>query len=87
MNRVHSSLTVVNERFQRVREKAALLFERDESFRDLCEDYEACATTVARLETRGLSSEAMRREYAALLLRLERELLRYLEEHPAREES
>jgi len=87
MNRVHSSLQVVNDRFQQVRERAALLFERDENFRDLCEDYEACARTVARLETSCGSSEAMRREYTALLLRLERELLRYLEEHPARRES
>jgi hypothetical protein len=87
MNRVHSSLRVVNERFQQVREQAALLFERDESFRDLCEDYEACAKTVARLESCRSTSEAIRSEYAALLLRLERELLRYLEEHPALEES
>jgi hypothetical protein len=87
MNRVHSSLLVVNERFQRVREQTALLFERDENFRDLCDDYEACAKTVARLESCRSTSEGMRSEYAALLLRLERELLRYLEEHPARRES
>ena len=87
MNRVHSSLRIVSERFQQVREQTALLFERDENFRDLCEDYEVCTRTVTRLETCSLSSEAVRMEYAALLLRLERELLRYLEEHPAREES
>jgi hypothetical protein len=77
----------VNERFQQVREQTAVLFERDESFRDLCEDYEVCAKTVARLESCRVTAQGIRSEYAALLLRLERELLRYLEEHPAREES
>jgi uncharacterized protein involved in exopolysaccharide biosynthesis len=78
---MHPSLRLVNERFQEVREQAIRLFERDETFRDLCEDYEACALTLARLES-GTASEGLRHEYAALLLRLERELLRYLEEHP-----
>jgi hypothetical protein len=78
---MHPSLRLVNERFQEVREQAIRLFERDETFRDLCEDYEACALTLARLEP-GTASEGLRNEYAALLLRLERELLRYLEEHP-----
>jgi hypothetical protein len=79
---VDPSLRLVSERFEQVRGRAALLFERDEGFRDLCEDYELCVRTVARLESEGSSSEGMRHEYAALLLRLERELLRYLEEHP-----
>jgi hypothetical protein len=57
------------------------LFERDEDFRDLCDEYVACTETVCRLDSRGLASMAMRNEYGALLLRLEHELLRYLEEH------
>jgi uncharacterized protein YdcH (DUF465 family) len=84
---MHQSLRVVNERFHEVRELMARLFERDTDFRDLCEDYEACADTVTRLQLRGSASEAMRTEYTALLLRLERELLRYLEEHPDRAAS
>jgi hypothetical protein len=77
-----SSLRLVSDRFDHVRERAALLFEHDESFRDLCEDYEACAQAVTRLESAASSPDDLRHEYAALLLRLERELLRYLEEHP-----
>jgi hypothetical protein len=77
----HPSLRLVSARFEQVRGRAAQLFECDDSFRDLCEDYEACATTMARLES-GEGSAEMRNEYGALLLRLERELLRYLEEHP-----
>ena len=80
-----SSLRRVSERFDHVRERAELLFERDETFRDLCEDYEACAGTLARLESAESPADDMRHEYAALLLRLERELLRYLEEHPDRD--
>jgi len=78
---MHPSLRLVNERFQHVQERAVRLFECDESFRDLCEEYEACAGSVARLES-CVSSQALRDEYAALLLRIEHELLRYLEEHP-----
>jgi len=75
-------LGFVNERFQQVRDHAGYLFENDENFRDLCEDYEDCAKSLARLESSSSSSRAMFDEYSALLLRLERELLRYLEEHP-----
>jgi hypothetical protein len=77
----------VGERFQLVRERAAWLFERDPDFRDLCDEYDTCARTVARHAAGGASSEALRQEYAALMLRLERELLRHLEEHPERNES
>jgi hypothetical protein len=79
---MHPSLRAVSQRFEQVCGRAARLFECDDNFRDLCGDYEACARTVARLESEGPSSGAMRNEYAALLLRLECELLRYLEEHP-----
>jgi hypothetical protein len=58
----------------------ACLFERDEIFRELCDDYEACARALAEQER----SEDLRREYSALRLRLETELLAYLDEaeHP-----
>lgn len=77
---MNPSLKLVSERFEQVRARSARLFERDDNFRDLCEDYEACAKTLARLESCPSPGE-MRNEYAALLLRLERELLRYLEAH------
>jgi hypothetical protein len=58
------------------------LFERDETFRELCEDYGACRETVTRLECSDRACHGLHDEYSALALRLERELLRYLEEHP-----
>ena len=58
------------------------LFDRDEDFHDLCLEYVACKETVARLESDKVPSRAIRNEYAALLLRIECELLRYLNEHP-----
>ena len=54
----------------------ACLFERELLFRELCEDYETCANALARQP----ASEGLRREYSALQLRLETELLRYLHE-------
>jgi hypothetical protein len=82
MSTFHPSLRLVSERFVEVRDRAVRAFARDPDFRDLCDEYQACAATLARPAARPGSSEAMRREYAVLLLRVERELLRYLDEHP-----
>jgi hypothetical protein len=71
-----SCLQAVSEQFPLLRERVACLFERDEIFRELCEDYEACTLALARQEF----NEGLRREYAALRLRLETELLGYLHE-------
>jgi hypothetical protein len=80
---MHPSLRAVAGRFPQVLERIERIFARDEEFRDLCGEYQECTATVARLEASESSSQSMRQEYAVLLLRLERELLRYLEEHPA----
>ena len=72
-----TSLQLVSEQFPHLRERVACLFERELLFRELCEDYETCANALARQP----ASEGLRREYSALQLRLETELLRFLEEH------
>ena len=77
---MHPCLRLINERFPHVREEAVRLFESDATFRELCEDYSDCSRTVARLQSSGLTTEAIRSEYATLLLRLERELLVHMEE-------
>jgi hypothetical protein len=79
---MHPALTVVNERFPHVRDRAVQLFEHDEDFRELCEEYQACTETTTRLESSDAAPAGVRNEYAVLRLRLERELLRFLEEHP-----
>ncbi len=66
-----TSLTLVIEHFPDLRSEVARLYERDEMFRELCEDYEACSHALDRQQ----SNDALRREYAALRLRLETELL------------
>jgi hypothetical protein len=73
-------MKLVLERFPNVQSQATHLFERDEGFRELCEEYEACTTAADRLEASAPRQEQLRREYAALRLRLEGELLRYLQE-------
>ena len=70
------SLRIVFEQFPSLQERVAGLFERDELFRELCEDYGTCAEALARQPP----SEDLRREYSALQLRLETELMRYLHE-------
>lgn len=69
------------ERFPHIQRVALRLLERDETFRELIEEYEACTEAAERLE-QGQADDAMRKEYAALRLRLESELLRYLQVHP-----
>jgi hypothetical protein len=71
-----ASLQRVSDQFPHLRDQVACLFERDDIFRELCEDYEVCAQALSRQE----SNEGLRHEYAALRLRLETELLAYLSE-------
>jgi hypothetical protein len=75
-------VTLLLERFPHVQAVSLVLLQRNEDFRDLCEEYEVCSTTCDRLEHRD-SDHALRQEYAALRLRLEGELLRYIEEQIA----
>ncbi len=69
-----STLKLVSEQFPHLRDRMALLFERDAIFQELCQDYEACRLALSR----GPSSDALSREYTALRFRLENELLRYV---------
>ena len=78
---MHSTLKLVGERLPQLRQEVARLFEHDEDFRELCDEYQLCSETAARMETAGGAKRAFRNEYAALRLRLEGELLRYLSEH------
>jgi hypothetical protein len=57
--------------------------ERQDSFRELCEEYFACTQVLERLE-RPDAEESLRIEYGALRLRLEGELLRYIAEQSLR---
>ena len=71
---------LILQRFPHVRSVSLDLLHRLADFRDLCEEYEACTGACERLE-RSHADDTLRREYAALRLRLEGELLRYVEEH------
>ena len=79
---MHSALRFIGERLPHVEERAALLYESDEDFRELCDEYRVCSETSVRMESDPGSNPALRNEYATLRLRLEGELLRYLAEHP-----
>jgi hypothetical protein len=75
-----SCLHLVSQHFPHLRDRVACLFERDMVFRELCEDFETCSQALARQE----QSQGLRREYAALQLRLETELLQHLNDAEAR---
>lgn len=73
---MRSSLELVTEQFPHLRDRVAGLFESDDVFRELCEDYEECVRAAART----VPTEVIRSEYEALRLRMEFELLRHLQE-------
>jgi hypothetical protein len=75
-----SCLQLVTEQFPHLRDRVACLFDRDEVFHELCEDYGACVAAIVRLEAADSANEPLRTEYAALRLRLETEVLRHLHE-------
>jgi hypothetical protein len=74
-----SPLAAVVGRFPSARARAEELFERDEDFREVCEEYEACRQAELRLASGDARAEALRHEYERLRARLEQELSRYLE--------
>jgi hypothetical protein len=69
-------LQLVQAQFPHLQERMAVLFEVDDVFRELCEDYEACTLALSRQPP----ADGLHREYEALRLRLETELLRHIEE-------
>ena len=77
-----SSVDLVSRLFPRLRERVVSLYDRDEVFHDLCNDYSICLAAVNRAGASG--SPSRRAEYAALQLRLEAELLQQLEEFSRR---
>jgi len=81
--RAEACMKLLLERFPHVQALALKRCEKQDSFRELCEEYWACTEVLARLERPG-SEEDLRTEYGALRLRLEGELLRYLAEQTSR---
>ena len=75
------SVKRLRERFPHLRNLSLTLLGKDETFRELCEEHTVCTEVIERL-TRSGSDDAMLREYSALRLRIERELLDYMSAHP-----
>jgi hypothetical protein len=65
---------------------AVQLIESDGRFREVCDEYEACNEAIEHL-TRSKFDDDLRREYCALRLQIEAELLRYILEHRSSEEQ
>ena len=69
-----SCLQLVSEHFPHLRDRVACHFQKDQLFLELCEDYETCSVALAQQK----SSQGLQREYEVLRLRLETELLQFL---------
>ena len=81
--RAEACMKLLLERFPHVQALALKRCEKQDSFRELCDEYFACTQVLARLE-RPDAEESLRIEYGALRLRLEGELLRYIAEQSSR---
>jgi hypothetical protein len=81
--RAEACMKLLLERFPHVQALALKRCEKQDSFRELCEEYWACSQVLERLE-RPDAEESLRSEYGALRLRLEGELLRYIAEQSSR---
>ena len=74
------ALQLVQQRFPRIQGASLQLLDKQEAFRDLCDEYAACTEALERLAD-AEGDEALRKEYSALRLRIEGELLRYVAEN------
>jgi hypothetical protein len=83
MQRAEACMKLLHERFPHVQALALKRCEKQDSFRELCDEYWACTQVLARLERPGAEQD-LRSEYGALRLRLEGELLRYIAEQSSR---
>ena len=81
--RAEACMKLLLDRFPYVQALALKRCEKQDSFRELCEEYWACNQVLERLERPG-AEESLRSEYGALRLRLEGELLRYIAEQSSR---
>ena len=81
--RAEACMKLLLDRFPHVQALALKRCEKQDSFRELCEEYWACTQVLERLERPG-AEESLRSEYGALRLRLEGELLRYIAEQSSR---
>jgi hypothetical protein len=83
IGRAEACMKLLLERFPHVQALALKRCEKQDSFRELCEEYWACTEVLSRLERPG-AEEGLRTEYSALRLRLEGELLRFIAEQSSR---
>ena len=74
---VKSPLDHLSHRFPGSLDHVATLYDHDQAFRDLCEVYGICVRGVKR--SQAAQSSALAAEYAAQQMRLETEVLRWLE--------
>ena len=80
----HPALSTVREHFPDHEKLVTRLFDEDDEFRGLCDDYRDCLAYLARTRPPSGASESLRKEFTALQLRLETELLQYIEQAEAK---
>lgn len=81
---------LVVERFPESREALRQLFESDQSFQSLCDEYEACLIALRYWRESSLpEAPEFRNEFSSLLGELEKEIMQHLSRgahgHPERE--
>ncbi|MBZ5857620.1 hypothetical protein [Flavihumibacter profundi] len=76
---MEKELDNILERFPQYREKIILLYNNNEDFKSLSDDYLQCKNTLSKLRQHLIVADTrMENEYKALCLDLEQEILQYL---------
>jgi hypothetical protein len=79
MEKNEGGLVVVAERFPEKREALKRLFDSNQSFQSLCDEYEACLVALRYWRESSLpEAPDFRNEYSSLLSELEEEILEHL---------
>lgn len=76
---MEKELDYMIEKFPAYRARLVDLFNGNEDFKSLCDDYWQCNYQLARLHGKVLKEARMENNYKMLRLNLEQEVLQYLE--------
>jgi len=79
-------LNLLHERFPHVKAVMDELLKHSPTFRDLVDEYGACADVLDRFASYR-SATSLLQEYGSLQLRLERELLQYIQNYPGTDDN
>lgn len=78
---MQKELSIILEKFPEFRRKILELFEKNEDFKSLCEDYWKCKKVISKTREHLLEDTQMENQYVQMSADLEQDVLRFLKMH------